>query len=173
MFLPDLPVSVAFGSLIVASQVRSHLDGEAVDPSAIAALRRRSFWQTLVYGACFHVPDSVTAFVWYPDWNLAYLVPWERVGWLGVVVMEAILFGLLFAGRALSLALLERGRRRLVLAPAVAAALVFAVVMGVVFDRYLAERDRVFDMFSTLAGMYLVVPLLVLLGYNHFRPRPR
>lgn len=174
MYAPDMPVSVAFGSLIVASRVWRR---PAVD---LAELRRVSLWQVLAYGLCFHLPDSLTAFVWYPDWNLAYVVPWEQVGWSGAAAMELGLLALLLLGRELSLRLVAV-RRSLAVVPALVAAVLFASVMAAVWERYLhvgdyadyhagravpGVQDAVFTMFSTLAGMYLIVPLMVLLAYN-------
>lgn len=174
MYAPDMPVSVAFGSLIVASRVWRR---PVVD---VAELRRVSFWQVLVYGLCFHLPDSLTAFVWYPDWNLAYVVPWEQVGWAGAAALELGLLALLLLGRELSLRITAI-RPSLAVVPALCAAVVFGVVMLFVWPEYiyvgsykdfhnyravLGSEDPAFTMFSTLAGMYLIVPLVVLVGYN-------
>ena len=109
MYYPDLPVSMAFGGLIVASNMARHQRG--VDSGD--QFRRRTFWQVLVYGAVFHCPDSMLAFIYYPDWNLGYFVAWDKIGWPLALVGEVFLLLLLFAGRKLAHAAVERGRGRI------------------------------------------------------------
>jgi len=174
LYYPDLPISVAFGAVIVATGLpaRGMPDFDRIS--------RRSLWQVLVYGLFFHCPDSTFAFIWYPDWNLGYYVPFEKVGWAGVVLLELLLLGLLLAGRGLALKA-ARKKAGLVWVPILTMFLVFGVVMSVVYDRYihagsyetyraglapLASADPVFQMFTALAGFYLLTPFVLLNLYN-------
>lgn len=173
MYAPDLPVSVAFGGLIALSNLPRHaVSGETRD-----ALWRRVRLQLLAYGLLFHCPDSFFAFVWYPDWNLGYLVPWSSVGYAGAFVLELGLLALLVFGGWATLRL--PGRLRW--APMVLGfAGVFAALAAVwgpynavgTYAEYHAGtvrpmvEDGVFQMFTTLAGAYLVVPLAVLVVSN-------
>ncbi|MFH1130909.1 MAG: hypothetical protein V1754_06210 [Pseudomonadota bacterium] len=182
MYLPDVPISVTFGALIVAS----NLPGKKNSSADQNELKRSSFWQVLVYGLLFHCPDSFFAFLWYPDWNLGYFLPFEKVGIVGALVLDFVgLLLLLFLGRHLALMASKR-RKALVWIPIVGSFLVFAGVLGAVWDRYLhvgtfatyhagkaalANTDPVFSMFTTLAGAYLIVPLATLLISNLIRAR--
>ena len=181
MYLPDIPISVAFGGLIAASNLGRVRSGQW----SWEELRRRSFWQVVGYGLLFHCVDSLFAFVWYGDWNLAYVVPFARVGYAGAVAMEAGLLGLLLLGRWLVL-IVSRKRPVLAWAPILASLALFGAVMVVIWDRYqhvgsydqyhqgtavLATTDPVFTMFTTLAGAYLLVPLAVLIAFNIYHGR--
>ena len=172
MYYPDLPVSMAFGGLIVASNMARHQRG--LDNGD--QFRRRTFWQALVYGAVFHCPDSMLAFIYYPDWNLGYFVPWEKIGWPLAIVGEVVLLLLLFAGRKLAHAAVAQGRGRIWFLLG-ACFLVFGAVLGSVWDRYLhvgtyaeyhagqavlGSADPAYQMFVTVAGLYLNAPLAVL-----------
>jgi hypothetical protein len=176
MYLPDIPVSVAFGGLVAASNLGRLRSGQWNRHD----LRRKSLFQVLVFGLLFHCPASITAFVWYPDWNLGYLAPFEKVGWPLALLMEAGLLLLLLLGCWLALACAEK-RPALAWAPIILSLAAFAAVMALIWDQYthvgtyeqyhrgaarLASSDPTFQMFTTLAGMYLLVPLAVLLIKN-------
>lgn len=173
MFLPDLPVSVAFGSLIALANRPA-----VPDPQWPA----RTYRVTLLYGLLFHCPDSFFAFLWYPDWNLGYYVPWERVSLGGAALLDVLLLGVLMAGAWLGV---RFGRERAggALAVAAVAGVAFGIVMAIVWDRYqhvgtyaqyhsgtaaLAVKDPVFQMFTVLAGAYLLVPFLSVLGVSRW-----
>lgn len=173
MFLPDLPVSVAFGSLIALANRPA-----VSDPQWPA----RTFRVTLLYGLLFHCPDSFFAFLWYPDWNLGYYVPWERVGLGGAALLDFLLLGVLLAGAWLGVRF-GRARAGGALAVAGVAGVAFAAVMAMVWDRYqhvgtyaqyhagaarLAIEDPAFQMFTALAGAYLLVPFLTVLGVSRW-----
>jgi hypothetical protein len=183
MYLPDIPVSIAFGGLVAASNLGRVKSGQWDRDD----LRRRSLWQVLGFGLLFHCPASITAFVWYPDWNLGYFAPFEKVGWPLALLMEAGLLLLLLLGRWLALACAER-RPALAWAPIILSFVTFAAVMALIWDRYihvgayeqyhrgaapLAAADPTFQMFTTLAGMYLLVPLAVLLLNNFLGRRAK
>ncbi len=175
MFLPDVPVSIMFGGLIAASNLRAS-GGDR------AAWRRRSLRQTALFGGLFHCPDSLFAFRWYPDWNLAYVIPWTQVGWGGALLLEGFLFlALLLGCHWATSGRMAWGRA---FAPMVTGALAFGAVMAAVWGPYNhigdhaayhagkavpAATDPTFLMFTTLAGAYLIVPLLTLLVTNHLR----
>lgn len=178
MYLPDLPVSVAFGGLIALSNLPRHTrSGESA-----ADLWRRVRLQLLAYGLLFHCPDSFFAFVWYPDWNLGYAVPWASVGYAGALGLELGLLALLVFGGWVTLRL-RSGLRWL---PAALGFTGLAAALAAVWGPYnsvgtyaeyhagLARpmlHDAVFQMFTTLAGAYLVVPLVALLASNLFMAR--
>lgn len=173
MYAPDLPVSVAFGSLIALSNLpRQARLGETAD-----TLWRRVRLQILAYGLLFHCPDSFFAFVWYPDWNLGYLVPWSSVGYGGALLLELGLLALLLFGGWATVRLPSK-RRWL---PMVAGFCGLGVALAAVWGPYNAVgtyaeyhagaarpmiEDAVFQMFTTLAGAYLVVPLAALVVSN-------
>jgi len=176
MYLPDMPVSVAFGGLVVASNLGRVKAGKW----SWEELRRRSLYQTLVFGLLFHCPDSLSAFIWYPDWNLGYFTPFSRVGWPLALLMEAGLLALLLLGRWLALRAASR-RPALAWAPVLASFAAFAAVMALIWDRYshlgpyeqyhrslapLASLNPTFQMFTALAGAYLLVPFAVLILNN-------
>jgi len=174
LYYPDLPISVAFGAILTATGLPA---GKTPDFDRIS---RRSLWQVLIYGLFFHCPDSTFAFIWYPDWNLGYYFPFAKVGGAGVVFLELLLLGLLFSGRWLALKA-ARKKAGLVWLPILTMFLVFGAVMFLVFDRYihsgsyetyraglapLASADPVFQMFTTLAGFYLLTPFVLMNLYN-------
>lgn len=173
MYAPDLPVSVAFGGLIALSNLpRQALPGESAD-----ALWRRVRLQILAYGLLFHCPDSFFAFIWYPDWNLGYLVPWSSVGYGGALILELGLLSLLLFGGWATLRLPPKLRwLPLVLGFAGLAAALAAVwgpynAVGTYAEYHAGTAramldDAVFQMFTTLAGAYLVVPLVALVASN-------
>jgi hypothetical protein len=169
-----------FGGLIAASNLpASQKLGEGPRD-----WQKRSLTQTALFGTLFHCPDSLFAFLFYPDWNLGYFVPWESVGFLGALFLEAVLFGLLLLGCWWATSgRMTWGR---VMTPPVMGLVGFAVVMVVIWDRYsrvgdyaqyhagtavLSAESSTFQMFTTLAGAYLIVPLLTLLTYNLLRAR--
>lgn len=181
MYWPDAPVSMAFGGLIVASNLGRVKTGQ----SSWDELKKRSLYQTLAFGLIFHCADSFFAFIWYPDWNLGYVTPFARIGYGGALLMEVGLLLLLLLGRWLALAMAREKFAR-VLWPILVSFALFAVVMALVWDRYqhvgsfadyhrgtaaLAAADPVFTMFTALAGAYLLIPFLVLLATNFIQAR--
>ena len=181
LFLPDVPISVTFGALIAAS----NFPNARVQKWDADTLQRNVLRQILAYGLLFHCPDSFMAFIWYPDWNLGYFIPWKNVGFAGALALDALLLGLLLAGGLLALRL-SRTNRWGATVPVAAGLLVFAGVMAFVWERYnhvgtfaqyhagsaaAASGDAVFQMFTALAGAYLIVPLATLLGSNLLRAR--
>jgi hypothetical protein len=116
-------------------------------------------------------------FIYYPDWNLGYFVPWEKIGYPLAAAAELFLLILLFAGRWLGHVAVERGRGYIWYL-LIACFLVFGAVLAAVWDRYshigtyaeyhagqavLGSADPTYQMFVTVAGLYLIAPLLVLL----------
>lgn len=176
MYLPDIPISVAFGGLITASNLPLLKAGIATRDE----LRRRTLRQVLVYGLLFHCPDSFFAFIWYPDWNLGYLFPFEKVGYFMALVLDLGLLLMLMLGRWLALAAAKRGGG-FAWIPISLSFIIFAVILTCVYDRYThigtfaeyhagvampTSTDPTFTMFTTLAGAYLIVPLIALLAAN-------
>ena len=174
MYLPDLPVSIAFGALIAAAHRPQVPDAEWAP---------RTYRRTLAYGLLFHCPDSFFAFLWYPDWNLGYLVPCANVGIAGALGLEVVLLGVLLLGAWLGIKL-GRSRPWGALALAVGAFAVVGGVLAAVWDRYqhvgtyaeyhaglarLAAGEGVFRMFTALAGAYLIVPLAALLAFGYLQ----